>query len=275
MNDDMRGLVPLDQMDGFEVAEGYTDIRGFGAFLPDGRKIGEVRELLVDPAARRVAAVTVDVDGNEGGRGGPTRVPIEQVEIDTSSRRVLVTFAGTGYLGLGGPGAAAAAAGAAAYDERAGRPPGDGDEQRMTLAREELALRKEQLSAGAVDVQKRVETEHVRESVPVMREEVSVERRPVTSPDSPTESYQVGDELHIPLVREELVVQKRLVATEEIVITRHRVQEEQVVEADLRRERAEVRNTGDADVRGDVRGDDDRGDDTLLQDGGPEGVRVR
>jgi len=29
MNDDARGLVPLDGLDDLEVAEGYTDIRGF------------------------------------------------------------------------------------------------------------------------------------------------------------------------------------------------------------------------------------------------------
>jgi len=268
MNQDTRGLVPLDQLDGFEVAEGYTDIRGFDAYLPDGSRAGEVGELLVDPAARRVAAVTVDVDG----RGQFARVPIEHVEVDTPGRRVLVASEGIGYLGAGRASDAGelAEGGYGAAASGAGTGP---SEERMTLAREELDVRTERMAAGSVDVQKRVETEHVRQSIPVMREEVSVDRRPVTEAGAPTEPYHVGDELHIPLVQEELVVEKRLVAKEEIVIRRHQVQEEQVVEADLRRERAEVHNTGDARAMSDARGDD-REDDTLLQ-GGPDGVRVR
>ncbi|MBA2243588.1 MAG: DUF2382 domain-containing protein, partial [Gemmatimonadetes bacterium] len=49
----------------------------------------------------------------------------------------------------------------------------------------------------------------------------------------------------------ELVVEKRAVPKEELVIKKHQVQEEQVVEADLRKERAEVHREGDVNVRGD------------------------
>jgi len=54
MNDER--LVPLQSLPDFDVADGYTDIRGFDAFLADGRRVGRVDELLVDPAACRFAA---------------------------------------------------------------------------------------------------------------------------------------------------------------------------------------------------------------------------
>ena len=48
------------------------------------------------------------------------------------------------------------------------------------------------------------------------------------------------DEIRVPLMREEAVVEKRVVPTEEIVLNKRAVTEEQNVEADLRRERAVV-----------------------------------
>jgi uncharacterized protein (TIGR02271 family) len=247
MNEDARGLVPLDELDDLEVAEGYTDIRGFEAYLPDGRKIGEVDELLVDTAARRVAAITLDLDDDapDLGRDADTRVAIEHVEIDTPSRRVLITSAGVGALGLGGDTAAAAGAARGGLFEDTSRRDAGGTEERMTLAKEELDLRKERMAAGAVDVHKTVETEHVRESVPLMREEVSVERRPITDPTMGTEARFEGDEIRIPVVEEEVVVEKRPVVREELVVRKSQVQENQVVEADLRREHAEVTENGE------------------------------
>jgi uncharacterized protein (TIGR02271 family) len=88
-----------------------------------------------------------------------------------------------------------------------------------------------------------VETEHVRQNVPFTREEVTVERVPAP-PGMGTEMVVDGDETRIPLVEEELVVQKRLVVREMLVVRKRQIQEEQVVEADLRRERADIQAEG-------------------------------
>ena len=257
------GLVPLDELDDFKVADGYTDIRGFEAYTENGRSVGEVDQLLVDQAAQRVAAITIDVDEEllDSGRGPRVQVPIEHVEINTSARRVTIQGAGAEYLGLSGNSAhgvaaagATGAVGAMGLDRddntpEATRTTAD-DEERIILAEEELELRKERVDAGAVEIDKRVETEHVRESVPVMREEVTVERRPVTDPTS-TEARFDGDEIRIPILEEEVVVEKRAVVTEELVIHKDQVQDERVVEADLRRERVETHETGEVSRVGD------------------------
>jgi uncharacterized protein (TIGR02271 family) len=119
-------------------------------------------------------------------------------------------------------------------------------EERITLSEEELAIGKRQRAAGEVEINKRVETEHVRESVPVMRDEVTVERRPISGDEAlRTEGAFQEEHIRVPLSEEEVVAEKRAVAAEEIVVRKNQVQEEQTIEADLRRERAEVHKTGD------------------------------
>jgi uncharacterized protein (TIGR02271 family) len=118
------------------------------------------------------------------------------------------------------------------------------EEQRLTLSEEELAVGKRQQHAGEVGINKRVETEHVRESVPVTREEVIVERRPVSG--EMRGSGRIEEEhIRVPVREEEAVAEKRVVPKEELVVKKHAVQDREVVEADLRRERVDIQREGD------------------------------
>jgi uncharacterized protein (TIGR02271 family) len=122
-------------------------------------------------------------------------------------------------------------------------------EQRVTLSEEQLSVGKRQHEAGAVNVGKHVETEHVRESVPVRREEVTVERRPIEGGRMDA-TPQIGeDEIRIPVTEEELVVEKRAVPKEELIVKKRMVEETETVEADLRKERADVHREGNVDRR--------------------------
>ncbi len=121
---------------------------------------------------------------------------------------------------------------------------GAGEEIRLILSEEELVINKRRVPTGAVDIHKRVETEHVRRVVPVTRDEVTVERVPAPL-GTGTEMVVDGNETRIPLVEEELVVQKRLVVREMLVIRKRQIQEEQIVEADLRSEWADVHPEGE------------------------------
>ena len=49
-----------------------------------------------------------------------------------------------------------------------------GAEERLTLSEEELAIGKREVRAGEVEIEKRVETEHVRRDVPLTHDEVTV-----------------------------------------------------------------------------------------------------
>ncbi len=56
-----EALTPLSEMEDYEVAEGYVDVRGFDVLDESGAIIGEVNELLVDPAAESVRFLVVDL----------------------------------------------------------------------------------------------------------------------------------------------------------------------------------------------------------------------
>jgi uncharacterized protein (TIGR02271 family) len=118
-----------------------------------------------------------------------------------------------------------------------------GDEAHMTRSEEELAIGKRQVQAGEVAVRKTVDTEHVTERVPVRREEVTVERRPVSAAD--VGSADIGeDRIVVPVTEEEVVVEKRPVVKEEVVLRTRTVEDTEDVEADLRRERIDVDERG-------------------------------
>lgn len=55
-------LIRLEELKGFQVADGDQDIRGWKVKTADGRKIGKVEELIVDPAERRVRYMEIKVD---------------------------------------------------------------------------------------------------------------------------------------------------------------------------------------------------------------------
>lgn len=61
-NDKDIRLARLEELKGFDVADGDDDIRGWEVRTPDDRKIGKVEELIVDPTERRVRYMEVKVD---------------------------------------------------------------------------------------------------------------------------------------------------------------------------------------------------------------------
>ena len=130
---------------------------------------------------------------------------------------------------------------------------------RLVLSEEELAIGKRQVAAGEVGVRKTVESHRVHEEVPLRHDEVEVERRPITDGYSAA-GARIGEEedIRIPLHAEEAVVEKRVVPKEELVVRKREVTETEMVDTDLRRERAEVdREVTDTHLRND-RLDDDR-----------------
>jgi hypothetical protein len=83
-SDDMDRVVPLGQMDDFAVAEGDPDVRGWEVLASDGRRIGDVDELLVDAAAMKVRYLDVDLDDGVVGEAGERHVliPIGYARLD-------------------------------------------------------------------------------------------------------------------------------------------------------------------------------------------------
>ncbi|MDP2314626.1 MAG: PRC and DUF2382 domain-containing protein [Pseudomonadota bacterium] len=251
-------LGPLGELDDYRVANGNPDIRGWEVYGADSQRLGDVRELIVDTDAMKARYMVVRLDRKVPNASGDRNVivPIGRARLDDALDRVYVedvTFATASTLPEYTAGAWTAErerrlfGGAGAYD----RPEYDANrffgerkapgEAYIVLHEEKLDVGKRQVQAGEAVVRKTVETEHVRQTVPLMHEEVTVERRPLAPGAEVSRDVTIiNDEVHIPLMAEELVAGKKLVAREEVVIKKTAVQEERVIEEDLKRERAEV-----------------------------------
>jgi len=117
----------------------------------------------------------------------------------------------------------------------------------IPVVAEDLKVERRQIDLGAVRVRKTVEVQSVTVDEPVMRDEVVVSRKPlnlVVDPHSPPLVRQIGDTTIVPVLEEQLVLEKRWMLKEEIHITRVRreIPTEQVVE--LRNEQAQIEHVG-------------------------------
>src|SRR5918994_2223077 len=116
----------------------------------------------------------------------------------------------------------------------------DEDDVRVRRSEEEIRIETREREAGEMRVRKRVRTERERLTVPKKRVEVTVERVPVEGEEAAT-APQIGEEeIVVPVVEEEIVVEKRPVVKEEIRIRKQVVEEVEVVEEDVRREEVEI-----------------------------------
>ena len=88
---DVPELAALADLGHLEVAEGDRDVRGWEVVAADGRAVGSVAHLIVDPAALKVRYLDVVVRASSPDR--PERdvlVPIEEVDLDAPSEQVRV-----------------------------------------------------------------------------------------------------------------------------------------------------------------------------------------
>jgi uncharacterized protein (TIGR02271 family) len=121
------------------------------------------------------------------------------------------------------------------------------DETRLRLHEEQLAISKREVGAGSVDIHKRVQEEHVSQTIPLRREEVTVERRPLHGVAEPGARIAAQDEtVRVQLHREEVLTEKRIVPTEEVIVRKKEVIGHETVGATLRSEYVETSQTGSA-----------------------------
>jgi len=131
------------------------------------------------------------------------------------------------------------------------------EEERIRLHEERLNVDKERVQTGEVNVSKRVVEDQQSIEVPVEREEVYVERRPVNESETRTEAFvDENDSIHVPLSEERVVVSKQDVVTEEIVVGKRKVQDTETVSETVRREEADI-NDG-TNMTNDLNRDNDR-----------------
>lgn len=117
----------------------------------------------------------------------------------------------------------------------------------MTRSEEQLHVGTEKQATGRARLRKYVVTENVTTTVPVQREEVRLEREPITDANvgAATSGPKISEEEHEVILHEERpVVQKETVPVERVRLDKDTVTENVTVNEEVRKENIELDNDG-------------------------------
>ncbi len=253
-----------------QVTEAY-DWRGRDIVDADGDKVGTLEELFRDEATQEPewAVVRTGMFGTklsfvpiQGAEptGEDVRVPFSKDQIkdapkiDDSDGQLsqeeeaqLYAHYGMSYSeqrsDSGLPAGNGADGGQVGHDTS-----GPTTDEAMTRSEEELKVGKAERESGRARLRKYVVTEEVTQTVPVKREEVRLEREPITdgNVDQALEGPEISEEEHeVVLHEEEPVVEKRAVPKERVRMEKDSVTDEAQVSEEVRKEQIEA----DGDIK--------------------------
>lgn len=125
------------------------------------------------------------------------------------------------------------------------------EEERLALHEEQLHVDKKRVQTGEVDVEKYVVEDQQTIEVPVEREEIYIERRPVNKEATlhtsevtdQAHAYEEEGRIHIPVMEEQVEVTKKDVIAEEIVIGKKKVVDTETVSETVRREEVDIHDS--------------------------------
>ncbi|MBC5774852.1 YsnF/AvaK domain-containing protein [Pontibacter sp. KCTC 32443] len=148
--------------------------------------------------------------------------------------------------------------------ERAGTQPGapkepfrierddvaDREEKVIPVIEEQVHVEKRTVESGKVRISKNVREDEVMVDIPVVHEEVDVQRIPVDQyvEQAPPAVRYEGDKMIISVLREELVLVKRIKVVEELHITNRRVEDHKTQPINLRREEINIERLRNDDL---------------------------
>lgn len=248
-------LQTMDKLD-YDLAAGEVDVRGYDLYDRDEKKIGTIENLLGSPSQSRAYCAVV----NAGGWLDDRRivVPLGHLGVDQPRKRVYVGFTRdqfrdapaydesntdisryNAYWDSLPTGKAAGMTGTEAIPQR---PMG---EVRVPEIEETVEVRKVAHQTGSIGLRKRVETETEHLSTPVTRTRVVAERRDVApgeavAADPNATTLREGETLRVPIVEEEVVVEKVPRVTGEVILRTETETERVEQDVELRRERVEI-----------------------------------
>lgn len=82
-------LRALRELDGFDVAQGEADVRGWEVRTVGGRELGKVNDLLIDADAGEVVMLDIDLHGTDR----HTLAPVRAAQLDRTRRTVIIDSA--------------------------------------------------------------------------------------------------------------------------------------------------------------------------------------
>ena len=257
-------------------------LRGEDLYDSDGDKLGSIEEIYLDneTGAPEWALVKTGLFGSKStfvpvrdasDEGGTVRVPFDKAtvkdapkpdadgQLSQDEERELYRHYGMDYSearsdsGLPEGGTSGDAGRTASGRDAGGDVSGRETDDAMTRSEEELRVGTTEREAGRARLRKYVVTENVTQTVPVQREEVRVEREPITDAnrDAATSGADISEEEHeVVLHEEEVVVDKRAVPKERVALGTDTVTDERQVSEDVRKEQVELIDADREPTRG-------------------------
>ncbi|MEH7119703.1 YsnF/AvaK domain-containing protein [Neobacillus vireti] len=110
----------------------------------------------------------------------------------------------------------------------------------VQLREEQLDIIKERVQVGELQLQKEVVEEQRTVYVPLLREEVYIERRPVIDGKYDGSAFTEDEIIRIPITEERIEVTKRPVVVEEVIVGKRKIQETKQVQDIIRKEEARI-----------------------------------
>ncbi len=252
--------------------------RGEDLYDNNGDKIGSIEEIYLDAetGAPEWALVNTGMFGTKSTfvplkeateEEGSLRVPYDKAqvkdapkmdadgELSQEDESQLYSHYGLSYSesrsdsGLPEGGSGAGAGTGTGGGDFSDRPPvgddvsGPETDNAMTRSEEELSVGKTERETGRARLRKYVVEDEVTETVPVRREEVRVEREPITDAnrDAATSGGEITDEEHeVVLHEEEVVVDKQAVPKERVRLDKETSVEDRQVSETVRKEEVDV-----------------------------------
>jgi uncharacterized protein (TIGR02271 family) len=129
------------------------------------------------------------------------------------------------------------------------------DSEVIPVIQEFLKVGKQTVETGKVVAVKKVKADQKIVTGPISRDEIDIERIPIGQyvKTAPKPFRYEGNTLVIPVVKEELVVQKKLLVVEELRITKRTVKSEFNKQVTLRREEVEIKKQGNKSRRSNLK----------------------
>src|SRR5829696_636674 len=233
----------------------------------DGQKIGSIGQVYVDDSTGEPSFVTVKTGlfgtaesfvplQDATVTGNDILVAYNKNEVKDAPRvdpdgRITPTeeqrlYAHYGLSSRGGPTSGTERAGVSGtrdYGTRGYDTSGPTTDEAMTRSEERLKVGTRQEEAGRARLRKYVVTENVTETVPVSREEVRVEREPITDKNvgAARSGPNISEEEHEVVLHEERpVVEKEAVPVERVRLGTETVTDRETVSEDIRKEQIDT-----------------------------------
>ncbi len=207
-------IKPLAELEDFDLVNSDQDCRGWVVMDATGKRVGKVKEMLVDTDQERVTALVLD---------SGQQIPARNVSLKDGT--VVVR-------GMETQGGATAAA--------TGRNASEG-EVALPVIEEEIKIGKRAVETGGVRVQSRVTEKPVEETVTLREETVHVDRRPVNRPVGEADAAAMREgTIEVPTMAEEAVVAKDARVVEEVVVGKNVTERDETVRDTVKRTDVEV-----------------------------------